>query len=178
MTRTTQPYLREFSPFFSFFLGEDFEEEIHHLEIVWIPLEARHFMVACDRRRHQSTTPRRRRSRHPRAPNLHNERRRGIPTSPTLHEDLVLPLYATPQAREHVDLSSLFIVNFSARTCLSGPLLISLSFLGFQVGSSLLGILFVKPFIFVNLLICMSMFRFRVMGLRWALSPLSPSWAL
>ena len=35
--------------------------------------------------------------------------------------------------------------------CLSGSSLISLSFLGFRVGSSLFGILFVKPFFFVNL---------------------------
>ena len=171
MTRTTQPYLREFSPFFSFFLGEDFEEEIHHLEIVWILLEARHFMVTRDPRRHQSTTPRRRRS-------LKRRQRRGIPTSPTLHEDLVSPRYATFQVCEHINLSSFFIVNFSARTCLSVSSLISLSFLSFQLGSSLFGILFVKPFLFVNLLICMSMFRFRVVGLKSALSPLGPSWAL
>ena len=109
--------------------------------------------------RYQSTTPRRRRSRHSRSFSLHDERRRRISTSATLCEDLVSPRYATPQARAHVDLSSFFIVNFSARTCLSGSSLISLSLLGFRVGSSLFGLLFVKPFLFVNLLISMSMFR-------------------
>ena len=74
-------------------------------------------------------------------------------------------------------LSSFFIVNFSTRTCLSGSSLISLSLLGFRVGSSLFGILFVKPFFFVNL-ICMSMFRFWVVGLKWALSHLISFWAL
>ena len=48
-------------------------------------------------------------------------------------------------------LSYYFIMKFLTRTCLSESSLISLSFLGFRVGSSLFGILFVKPFVFVNL---------------------------
>ena len=82
----------------------------------------------------------------------------------------------SPFAR--VELSSLFIMNFLTRTCLSGSSLISLSLLGFRVGSSLFGILFMKPFSFVNLLISMSIFRLWVVGLKWALSPLSPFSAL
>ena len=60
-------------------------------------------------------------------------------TLATLREYLVSPRYTTPQARERVDLSSFFIVNFFARTCLSRSLLISLSLLGLRVGSSLFG---------------------------------------
>ena len=50
-------------------------------------------------------------------------------------------------------LSSFFIVNFLTRTCLSGSSLISLSLLGFRVGSFLFGILFVKLFFFMNLIL-------------------------
>ena len=65
-----------------------------------------------------------------------------------------------------------------ARMCLSGPLLIFLSpFLGFQVGSSLFGILMMKPLFFVNLIFYEHV-RLLVVGLKWALSPLGPIWAL
>ena len=131
--------------------------------------------MARDPRRHQSTTPRHRRSRHPRTSSLHDERRRRIPTSATVREDLASPRYATPQSRERVDLSSFFIMNFLARTCLSGFSLISLSLLGFRAGSSLFGILFVKPFLFVNLFISMSMFR--LLGPGPHMGPF-PSWPI
>ena len=42
------------------------------------------------------------------------------------------------------------------------------------MGSSLFGILFVKPFFLVNLLTSMSMFRLWVVGLKWALPSLFP----
>ena len=92
------------------------------------------------------------------------------------HQDTISQRQSSPFAR--VDLSSFFIMNFLTCTCLSGSSLISLSLLGFRVGSSLFGILSVKPFFFVKLLISMSMFRLWVVGLKWALSPLGPFWAL
>ena len=85
------------------------------------------------------------------------------PLSPPRHD--ITALEEPFRARGSIYLSSFFIVNFSTRTCLSGSSLISLSLLGFWVGSSLFGILFVKPLFFVNL-ISMSMFRFWVMGLK------------
>ena len=93
------------------------------------------------------------------------------------HQDTITVLEEPFRMRGSIYLSSFFMVNFSTRTCLSGFSLIFLSLLGFRVGSSLFGILFVKPFFFVNL-ISMSMFRFWVVGLKWALSSLSPFWAL
>ena len=52
------------------------------------------------------------------------------------------------------------------------------SLLGLWVSYSLFGTLFVKPFFFVNFFISMSIFRLRVVGFKWALSPLGPFWAL
>ena len=70
------------------------------------------------------------------------------------------------------------IMKFLTRTCLSGSSLISLFLLGFRVGSSLFGISFVRPFLFVDFYFSMSIFRCWVVGLKWALSPLGPLWAL
>ena len=53
--------------------------------------------------------------------------------------------------RGSIRLSLFLYYEILTRTCLSGSSFISLSLLGFQVGSSLFGILFVKPFLFVNL---------------------------
>ena len=92
------------------------------------------------------------------------------------HQGTLLRRWRSPFTR--VDLSYFFIVSFSTRTCLSGSSFISLSLLGFLVGSSLFGFLFVKPFFLKNLLIFMNMFRLWVVGLKWALSPLGPFWAL
>ena len=79
------------------------------------------------------------------------------PPSPPKH-DIMAPQEPL-RARASIYLSSFFIINFSTRTCLSGSSLISLSLLGFRLGSSLFGMLFMKPFFFVNL-ISMSMLGF------------------
>ena len=54
-------------------------------------------------------------------------------------------------ARGSIRLSLFLYYELLTRTCLSGSSLISLSLLGFRVDSSLFGIPFVKPFLFVNL---------------------------
>ena len=73
------------------------------------------------------------------------------PPSPPRH-DITAP-EAPFHAPEYITLSSFYIVSFLTRTCLSGSSLISLSLLGFWVGSSLFRILLVKPFFFVNLIL-------------------------
>ena len=55
-------------------------------------------------------------------------------------------------ARGSIRLSLLLYYELFTRTCLSGSSFISSLFLGFRVGSSLFGIPFVKPFLFVNLI--------------------------
>ena len=81
-------------------------------------------------------------------------------------------------ARGSIRLSLFLYYELLTRTSLSGSSFIFLSFLGFRVGSSLFGIPFVKPFLFVDLYFSMSIFRCWVVGLKWALSPLGPLWAL
>ena len=71
---------------------------------------------------------------------------------PRRYQDTISRRQRSPfRARGSIYLFSYFIVNFLTHTCLRGSLLISFSLLGFPVGSSLFGILFVKPFFFVNL---------------------------
>ena len=53
--------------------------------------------------------------------------------------------------RGFIRLSLFLYYELLARTCLSGSSFISLSLLGFGVASSLFGIPFVKPFLFVNI---------------------------
>ena len=65
-------------------------------------------LVAYDSRRYQGMTPRRQRSRHPRASSPLDRQRRRMLTSTTPREDLVLPRHITPRARARVDLSTLF----------------------------------------------------------------------
>ena len=112
--------------------------------------------------------------------NLHRDHRLkricgGVrPPSPPRHDT------TTPEepfwARGSISLSLFLYYELLTRMCLSGSSLISLSLLGFRVGSSLFGITFVKPFLFVNLYFSMSIFRCWVVGLKWALSPLGPLW--
>ena len=80
-------------------------------------------------------------------------------------------------ARASICLSLFLYYELLTRTCLSGSSFIFLSFLGFRVGSSLFGIPFVKPFLFVDLYFSMSILG---VGL-WASSgpfPLSAHYGL
>ena len=87
------------------------------------------------------------------------------------HQDTISQRRRSSFAR--VDLSSFFIVNFSARMCLSGSSLISLSLLSFPGGLFLFLVL-----LYVDLLISMRMFRLLGRGPQVGPSPLGPFWAL
>ena len=112
-------------------------------------------MAAYDPRRHQGTTPQHWRIRHPCSSSAHDRRRRRIPSSATPLQDLVSPCSKlTP-----VNLSYFIVMNFIRPHVFSGPSFISIS--------PLCG----------SLILFMIILGFHVVGLKWALSPLGPSWA-
>ena len=81
---------------------------------------------------------------------LHKRDSGGVrPLSPPRHN--VTAPEEPYRARGSICLSLFLYYELLTRTCLSGSSLISLSLLGFRLGSSLFGIPFVKPFLFVNL---------------------------
>ena len=98
----------------------------------------------------QSRIGERERERDDEKESLHKRDSGGVrPLSPPRHN--VTEPKEPFRARGSICLSVFLYYELLTRTCLSGSSLISLSLLGFRVGSSLFGIPFVKPFLFVNL---------------------------
>ena len=93
------------------------------------------------------------------------------------HQDMISRCRRSPFGRVDLSTCLLLYCELFNLQMFKRVLAYFLSLLDFPVGSSLFRILFVKSFFFVNLL-SMSMFRFWVVGLKWALAPLGPFWAL
>ena len=111
-------------------------------------------LVAYDPCRHQGMTLRRRRSRHPSASSPLDRRRRRMPSFTTPSEDLISPRHISQGSRARGVIFPVFyfIMNFiSPHVFKRAFAYLFLSLLGFRVGSSLFGIPFVKPLLFVDL---------------------------
>ena len=136
-------------------------------------------MVAYDPCRHQGMTLRHQRSRHPCTSSPLDKQRRRMPTSTTPSENLVSPQHVTPGlAHAWTYLPYFVIMNFLS------PHMFKRAFAYFFLPLRLPGGFFpfwdpirealslCEPFIFYEY------FMFWVVGLKWALSPLGPFWAL